>query len=88
MTCLFNDIHNNDKLELKEDRLTGMGTDHILYADDTICISEDEDAMNRLVHANETEGLTYGLKLNKTKCECIKFGEAKRVKVHDGTNPP
>ena len=65
-----------------------MDTDQILYADDTICISEDEDAMNRLLHAIETEGLKYGLKLNKTKCEYIKFGEAKRVKFHDGTNVP
>ena len=88
MTCLFNDIRKNVKLELKEHRVTGMDTDQILYADDTICISEDEDAMNRLLHAIETEGLTYCLKLNKTKCEYIKLGEAKRVKLHDGTNVP
>ena len=88
MTCLFNDIHKNDKLKLKEHRVTGMGTDQISYADDTICISEDEDAMNRFVHAIETEGLKYSLKLNKTKCEYIKCGEAKRVKPNDGTNVP
>ena len=65
-----------------------MDTDQILYADDTICISEDAGAMNRLLHAVETEGLKYGLELNKTTCEYIKFGEAQRVKFHNGTNVP
>ena len=65
-----------------------MDTDQILYADDTICISEDEDAMNILLHAIETEGSKYGLKWNKSKCEYIKSGEAKRVKFHDDTNVP
>ena len=51
-----------------------------------VCMYEDQDAMNRLLHAIKTEGLKYGLKLNKTKCEYIKFGEAKRVKFHNGTN--
>ena len=63
MTCFFNDIHKNDKLEFKEHRVTGMDTDQVLYAGDTIRISEEEDAMNRLLHAVETEGLKYGLKL-------------------------
>ena len=88
MTCLFNDIHKNDKLKLKEHRVTGMDTDQILYADDTICISEDEDAMNRLLHAIETDCSKCGLKLNTTKCEYIKVRKAKIDKFHDGTNVP
>ena len=78
MTCLFNDLHRNDKLKLEEHGVTGMDTDQILYAEDTICISEDEDATNRLLNAIEKEGLKYGLKLNNIKCEYIKFGQAKR----------
>ena len=42
-----------------------MDTDEILYADDTRCVSENEDAINRLLQAIEVEGNKYGLKLNK-----------------------
>ena len=38
MTCLFNDIHKHVKLKLNEHRVTGMDTDQILHADDTIYI--------------------------------------------------
>ena len=44
--------------------------------------------MNRLSHAIETEGLKHGFTSSKTTCEYINFGEAKRVKFHDGTNVP
>ena len=42
----FHDIHKN-KLNMKHHRVQGMETDEIVYADDTICISEDEEAPNR-----------------------------------------
>ena len=88
MTVLFKDIHENDTLKLKEHRVQGMDTDEILYADDTICVSEDEDAINRLLQAIEVEGNKYGLKLNKKKCEYLHFGQAGRVKFQDGTLVP
>ena len=49
MTCLFHDVHDKDKLKLKQHRVLGTEADEILYADDTICISEDEQAMSRLL---------------------------------------
>ena len=55
MTCLFHDIHEGDKLKLAEQRVIGMETDEILYADDTICVTQDEKAMNRLLKAIEKE---------------------------------
>lgn len=65
-----------------------MHDDEILYADDTICVSENENAMNRLLAEIEQLGATYGLKLNKKKCEYIKFGEAHAVHFSDGTPVP
>ena len=88
MSCLFHDVHLNDHLKLEEHRVKGMNEDEILYADDTICISENEEAMCRLLAEIEKLGSTYGLKLNKDKCEYIKFGEASRVKFSDGTPVP
>ena len=88
MTCLFHDIHKNDRLKMREHRVLGMEANEVLYADDTICISEDEEAMNRLLSEIEILGNTYGLKLNKVKCEYLKFGDAGPVYFADGTRVP
>ena len=88
MSVLFTDIHKDDTLNLKKHRVQGMETDEILYADDTICISEDEEALNRLLAAIEVEGSKCGLKLNKKKCEYLHFGTAGRVYFADGTAVP
>ena len=85
MSVLFQDILKNDVLKLNEHRVQGMDTDEILYADDTICVSEDEQALSRLLAAIEGEGDKYGLKLNKKKCEFLHFGEAGQVFFADGT---
>ena len=76
MSCLFHDIHHQDKLEVAEHRMEGMEHDEILYADDTICMTQDEKAMNRILAAIETEGATYGLKLNLKKCEYLHFWQS------------
>ena len=85
MSVLFQDIHKNDVLKLNKHRVQGMGTDEILYADDTICVSEDEQALSRLLAAIEGEGDKYGLKLNKKECEFFHFGKAGQVFFADGT---
>ena len=57
----------------------GIDFDEILYADDTICISENERAMERLLAAIEEEGAKYGLQLNRTKCAYLKIGTARQI---------
>ena len=69
MTCLFHDIHERDKTSTADHRVDGMEADEVLYADDTICVSENKEAMNRRLTVTETEGGNYGLRLNKGKCE-------------------
>ena len=88
MNCLFYDVHKNDKLDLIAHRILGTHEDEVLYADDTICISEDEEAMNRLLGEIEKEGAAYGLRLNKGKCEYLKFGDAGKVHFSDGSEVP
>ena len=58
------------------------------YADDTICMTRDENAMNGILSFIEREGSTYGFQTNRKKCECLHFGEAKAVKFQDGTPVP
>ena len=48
MTCLFHDVHEKDRLKTIEHRIKGMEEDEILYANDTICMSEDEETMNKI----------------------------------------
>ena len=88
MSCLFHDIHHRDHLRTHEHRIEGTTHDQVLYADDTICMSENEEAMTRLIQAIEKEGATYGLRLNKKKCEYLHFGQAKEVKSTDGSSVP
>ena len=85
MTVMFHDIHEGDRLSMTEHRVTGTRADEVVYADDTICISEDEAAMNRLLVAMEKEGNRYGMELNKGKCELVRFGNTCQIKFADGT---
>ena len=84
----FHDIHYQDHLQLSDHRIIGMQEDEVLYADDTVCMTENENATNRLLRAIEIEGANYGLRLNKKKCEYLHFGEARPVYFNDGTKVP
>ena len=54
----------------------GANYDEILYADDTVCISEDTKTMNQFLKAIEKEGGMYGLKRSRSKCELLNTGNA------------
>ena len=75
----------NDKLNLAKYRIIGSREDEILFADDTILISESDRAISRLLHEIEKESEKYGMKLNKTKCEVLVFGEPKQIFFSDKT---
>lgn len=85
MNVLFHDIHKYDTLNLAPHRLIGSKHDEVLFADDTICMSENAAAITRLLHDIEFESAKYGLKLNKNKCELLNLGKQKTVKFADGT---
>ena len=55
-------------------RVQGTNFDEVLFADDTICISHDTKAMNRMLSTIEEIGAESGIGLNKGKCEVIRFG--------------
>ena len=63
----------------------GADFEEVLYADDTICISEDARTMSELFKKIEEEGDKYGMKLNYKKCELIKFWDIGVVRMRDGT---
>ena len=84
MSVMFWDIHHEGVKGLERNRVVGTEFDEVVYADDTICISESEVAMNGLLAAIEAEGSKYGMRLNKSKCEYLKFGLAGNVKFNNG----
>jgi len=70
---------------LQRHRVPGADFDEVTYADDTICISRSPTAMNKFIKAIEEEGIKYGMKLNKTKCELITNNNNSRIHFPDNT---
>ena len=52
--------------------------------DETICISQKADAMNRLLAAIEEEAELYRMRLNKNKREFLVFETKRKIKFRDG----
>ncbi len=65
MEVIFHDIHENDKLKLEKFRVNGSNVDDVLFADDAILMSENKNAIQRLLHEIEEGRGRYGFKLNK-----------------------
>ena len=49
MTVLFHDIHDSLQDTLKDSLVEGFGESEILYADDTLLILQDVEAMSKLL---------------------------------------
>ena len=54
--------------------MRGADEDQVVYADDTILLTQSLVAMGRLLEGVEREGARHGLWLNRGKCECVTFG--------------
>jgi hypothetical protein len=67
MTVLMHDVQRRQAVKDRDRRVKGANFDEVLYADDTICVSEDAAAMNRILKNIEEEGAKYGMKLNYKK---------------------
>ena len=88
MTAIFHEVHLDDNINVENYRVQNADFSEVLYADDTICTTTNEHAMNRLLKKIEQVSRDYGLKLNKKKCELIKFGGIAHVIFEDGTPVP
>ena len=88
MTCLFHDVHKADRQKWREPLISGMIVNEVLYSDDSICITQEEEAMNKIRASVEQEGRRYGMKLSKTKCEHVAFRPTGQVHFEHGTPIP
>ena len=67
MTVLMKDVQAGQGVRDRSKRVKRADFDEVLYADDTICVSEEAAAMNRLLSRIEEEGEKYGMELNCKK---------------------
>ena len=71
MTTMFIDAKTNMKQTLIKQRVPGADFDEVMYADDTILVSESTKTMNLFIRQIEIKGREYGLTLNRKKCELL-----------------
>ena len=77
---LFYDVRKqNPNMPLH--RAQGVTYDSVVYADDTICISQSARALNQYLQTIELEGLKYNMRLNVAKCELLMYGRKADVKL-------
>ena len=75
MTIMFADVKATLNGKSFIYRVEGAKLDEVLFADDTICISKSTAIMNKMIRAIEEIGQRSAMKLNKAKCEAMKYGE-------------
>ena len=86
MTVMFRDIH--DELNLGRGRLPGLDFTELLYADDTALLTNNLNAMNRILAKIESHANYFGLSFNKTKCVAMNFNAFGNAKFSNGDMVP
>ena len=84
MTVMFDDINRETNLE--SGRLQGLSFTELLYADDTALLTNNVNAMNRLLSSIEGHAHYYGLNFNKGKCVAMCYNMGTQLpKFANGT---
>ena len=86
MTVIFRDV--DDGLNLSSGKVQGLDFCELMYADDTALITNNVNAMNRLLTKIEKCALYHGLGFNKAKCVSMNFHCTEKTKYADGTRVP
>ena len=55
MTVIFHDIQQKLSTDIIENRVIHTNFDQVLFADDTICISENAASLTKLLHLIQTK---------------------------------
>ena len=82
MTVVFRDV--SDGLNMSRGMVDGLSFTELLYADDTVLITKNVNAMNRLLKKVEQCALYHGLNFNKQKCVSFNFHTNERTKYANG----
>ena len=71
MTVIMRDVH--DGLNLKRGTIDTIDFNELMYADDTALVTNNTNAMNRLLERIETRANSFGLHFNKDECVAMIF---------------
>ena len=66
-------------------RKPGLTFDRIYYADDTVLVTTNTYAANRILWAVERVSLQFGLRLNREKCSYMAINGNNQIRFADGT---
>ena len=83
MTTIFHDIYQELEDTITPYRVKNANFDEILFADDTICISENAKRLTKLLQAIQKTGRKYGMHLNMGKCEVIRISRNAEFTARD-----
>ena len=86
MTVMFKDVHNG--LNMERGKIEGLDFTELLYADDTAVVTNNTNAMNRILAKIEKCAEYFGLKFNKTKCVAMNYNTTGTTKYADNTKVP
>ena len=84
LTVMLEDIHEEEGKALKKGRAHGIKFSELLFAEDALLITKDEQTMQLLMKIEE-HSERYGMKLNKGKCEVVEGLASGKIHVKDGT---
>ena len=84
MTVIFRDVH--DDLSMARGTVDRLSFTELLYADDTVLITNNVSTMNRLLATIEKCALYHGMGLNKTKCVSLTFHCKERIMIQEFNN--
>ena len=86
MTVVFRDV--SDGLNMSRGMVDGLSFTELLYADDTVLITKNVNAMNRSLKKLEQCALYHGLNFNQQKCVSFNFHTNGRTKYANGAKVP
>jgi len=82
MTVMFRDIHG--ELNLERGKLWPLSYTELLYADDTVLITNNQNAMNRFLQKVESHAAYFGLRFNKKKCVALAVNSDAKPRFANG----
>ena len=86
MACVDFDIQQNITEQIRTNRIPGTNFDMVYYADDTIIVSRNLEACEKLISMTEEYSSQYGLNLNRDKCVNLNMNTDEKQKFQNGTS--
>ena len=85
MTVLMHEVHEQTDEIAKSGQITHINFTELLYADDTLVITNNQESMNQILNLIEKVSTGYNMALNRAKCFHVSKNCKPIIKFKDGT---